>query len=100
MIGSRKEVIITQVTVQVSADVARALRQQRPATAESESLLSMIETFGLTIEPMHHDTDDPSLQSYFIVEAPDHATAQGVMDRLRQSEAVEAAYVKPPDELP
>ena len=60
----------------------------------------MIEAFGLTLEPMHRDTDDPTLQSYFVVEVPDHATAQRVMARLRQLEAVEAAYVKPPDELP
>ncbi len=97
---SREEVIKMQVTVQVSADVARALHQQGPPTAESEAPLRLIETFGLTLEPMHPDTDDPNLQSYFTVEVLDHATAQRVIDRLRQSEAVEAAYVKPPDELP
>lgn len=89
-----------QVTVQVSANVARTLHQRGPPTAESEALLRTIETFGLALEPMHRDTDDPNLQSYFIVEVPDHATAQCVMDRLQQSETVEAAYVKPPDELP
>lgn len=59
-----------------------------------------IKTFGFTWEPMHRDTEDPYLQSYFVVEVPDNATAQRVIDRLRQSEAVVAAYVKPPDELP
>lgn len=89
-----------QVTVKVSEGVARALHQRSPPTAESEELLRIIETFGLALEPMHRDTDDPNLQSYFIVEVPGHATAQRVIDRLRQSEAVKAAYVKPPDELP
>jgi len=89
-----------QVTIQVSADVARALHQQSPPTAKSETLLRMVDTLGYALEPMHRDTDDPNLQSYFIVEAPDSATAQRVIDRLRESEAVEAAYVKPPDELP
>jgi hypothetical protein len=97
---SREEVRTMQVTVQVSADVARALHQQGPPTAESEGLLRITETFGLMLEPMHHDTDDPNLQSYFIVRVPDHATAQRVIDRLQQTVAVEAAYVKPPDELP
>jgi hypothetical protein len=97
--GSREEVITMQVTVQVSADVARALHQLGPPTAESEGLLMMTETLGLTLKRMHPDTDDPNLQSYFIVEVPDHATAQHVMNRLQHSEAVKAAYVKPPDEL-
>jgi hypothetical protein len=98
--NSRKEVITMRITVQVSANVARALHQRGPPTAESEELLRIIETFGLALEPMHRDTDDPNLQSYFIVEVPDHATAQRVINRLQQLEAVKAAYVKPPDELP
>jgi hypothetical protein len=97
---SREEVITMQVTVQVSAGVARALHQRGPPTAESEELLRIIETFGLALEPMHRGTDDPNLQSYFTVEVLDHATAQRVINRLQQLEAVKAAYVKPPDELP
>ena len=97
---SREGIKTIQVIVQVSAGVGRALHQGGPPTAESAELLKIIETFGLKLEPMHRDTDDPNFQSYFIVEVPDHATAQRVMDRLQQSEAVKAAYVKPPDELP
>ena len=89
-----------QVIVQVSASAARKLNQQGPPTAEIEALLKTIETFSLTLQPMHRDTEDPNLQRYFIVEVPDQATAQRVMERLQQSEAVEAAYVKPRDELP
>lgn len=89
-----------QVTIKVSADVARALHQRGPSIAESEKLLRTIETLGLKLEPMHHGTNDPNLQSYFVVDVPDHATAQIVMDRLRQSKEIKAAYVKPPDELP
>ena len=97
---SREEVTTMQVTVQVSADVAHALHQRCPPTAESEELLRIIETFRLALEPMHRDTDDPNLQSYFIVEVVDHATAQRVMNSLQQLKAVKTAYVKPPDESP
>jgi hypothetical protein len=38
--------------------------------------------------------------SYFIVDVPDAETAQRVINRLQQSKAIEAAYLKPPDELP
>jgi hypothetical protein len=93
-------VIKTQVNIRVSANVARTLHQRGPTTAESEALLRTIETFGLALEPMHRDTDNPNLQSYFLVEVPDNATAKRVMDRLQKLVAVEAAYVKPPDESP
>lgn len=89
-----------KVNVQVLENVARALPQRNSPTAESEELLRLIETFGLTLEPTHRDTDDPNLQSYFTVEVPDNSTAQRLIARLQQSEAVVAAYVKPPDELP
>ena len=89
-----------QVTVQVPPDVARTLHERGPPTAKSEALLRMIEELGLTLDPMHPDMDDPKLQSYFLIDVPDHATARRVIDRLQQSKAVEGAYVKPPDELP
>jgi hypothetical protein len=95
----REEVIAMQVTIQVSADVARALHGRNPPIAESEALLKMIETFGLTLERMHPNTDDHALQSYFTVEVADPTTAQRFVERVQESEAVEAAYVKPPDEL-
>jgi hypothetical protein len=94
------EVKRMEVVVQVSADVADALYRRGPPTSKSEELLRIIETVGLSLEPMHYETDDPTLRRYFIVEVDDQATAQRVIDSLQQSEAVEAVYVKPPDELP
>jgi hypothetical protein len=34
------------------------------------------------------------------VEVPDYATAERVIAHLQNLEAVEAAYLKPPDEMP
>jgi hypothetical protein len=89
-----------QVTVQVSADVARPLHRRDPPRAESTALVELIEKLGLTLEPMHYGTTDPKLQSYFTVEVPDSTAAQRLIDALQQSEGVVAAYVKPRDELP
>jgi hypothetical protein len=44
--------------------------------------------------------EDPRLASYFTVEVPDHVTAERVISRLQNCEAVEAAYLKPLDEAP
>ena len=89
-----------QVVIQVSADEARALHQLGPPTPESEALLKVINTYDLTLQPIHPGTKDPNLQTYFMLEVQDPETAQEIVDRLQQLPGVEAAYIKPPDELP
>lgn len=89
-----------QATVQVTDDVARALHGRAPATHESDELLRQLESMGLTLEPMHAHTGDPELQTFFTVQLPDDGTGEDVMRHLREFAAIEAAYVKPPDDLP
>ena len=52
------------------------------------------------IGTLHAGTTDPVLGSYYIVSVPDDALAPQVLDRLRHSPAVNAAYLKPPDAMP
>jgi hypothetical protein len=59
-----------------------------------------LEKLGVELEPMHPGTRDPFLAPYFIVEVPDSETAERIVTHLRQSGAIEAAYIKPLDELP
>ncbi|MFC1982526.1 hypothetical protein ACFLV5_01890 [Chloroflexota bacterium] len=89
-----------QVIVQVSSDLAGALRHQTQPTAASEQISRIVKTYGRTLEPMHTNTDSLNLQSYFTIEVPDNATAQSIISHLQQATGIEAAYVKPPDELP
>lgn len=88
------------VTVQVSADVAHTLHLRGPPTTESQELLQTTKALGIVLEPVHPGAEDPLLAPYFTVEVPDPATAERVITRLQQSKAIEAAYLKPPDELP
>lgn len=89
-----------QVTIQVSADVARMLHQRGAPTTESKELFKIAEELGVLLEPLHPGAEDPLLTPYFMVEVPDSTTAEHVIAHLRQSMAVEAVYLKPPDELP
>jgi hypothetical protein len=89
-----------QVTIQVSTDVAHTLQQRGLPTAKTKDLLSIMDLFHVALQPMHAGTNHPSLEKYYLVEAPDPKTAQQIVDRLLQSDAVEAAYVKPPDSQP
>jgi hypothetical protein len=90
----------TQITIKVSTDVARVLRTQEKPTIESKKLCTIAEKLNVVLEPLHSETEEPLLASYFVVDVPDSATAEIIISNLRQSAAIEAAYLKPPDEAP
>ena len=89
-----------QVIIQVSADVARTLQQRGAPTTESRELLKIAEELGVLLEPVHPGAEDPLLAPYFMAEVPDSTTAERVIAHFRKSKAIEAAYFKPPGELP
>lgn len=60
----------------------------------------MLEDLGVSLDPVHPGAEHPFLAPYFTIEVPDIQTAERVMTQLRRSKAIEAAYVKPPDEKP
>lgn len=89
-----------RVTTRVREDVASALHRRQPSTTESRELSQVADELGVALEPMHPSAEDPLLAPYFTVEVPDPATAERVIARLQNCEAVEAAYLKPPDAMP
>ena len=91
---------MTQVTVLVRSDVAKALQQGSPTTTAARDIVQAAEELGVSLAAMHPGVDDPNLSGYFTANAADERAAQRVVDRLRSLEAVEAAYVKPPEALP
>ncbi|MGH9881298.1 MAG: hypothetical protein ACRD6N_07665 [Pyrinomonadaceae bacterium] len=91
---------MTEITLQVRPEVARALQHRGQPSAESEELLKTAANLGVSLEPIHPGTEDPILISYFTAAVADPDSVEQVLDRLRQCRAVEAAYVKPPDALP
>jgi hypothetical protein len=55
---------------------------------------------GKILRPMHPGCADPTLASYFVIEVADEVDAEDVIARLLECDAVEGAYVKPPEDLP
>jgi hypothetical protein len=53
-------------------------------------------SLGLQLRPLHPGSDDPELTSWFVAETDDGK----VVSALRRMAGVDAAYVKPDDELP
>lgn len=89
-----------QITIQLHPEEARHLHTQGGATPKSESLARITRQLGVILRPIHSGTADPNLIQFFTTEAPDRATAEKMIARLLESEAVKAAYFKPPDEMP
>ncbi|MEV0117006.1 hypothetical protein AB0H77_27845 [Streptomyces sp. NPDC050844] len=71
------------------------------ATADVLDVRNLLERrFGVTAEPLHPGTDDPALIGWQRVAVPADRDAEAVATALRDHPAVEAAYVKPPADLP
>jgi len=89
-----------QITIQLSPAVASALARGETGNPEARELLRLEKELGIRLRPLHPGTADPQLASYFTVEVAEASAAQDMMVRLRKVKGVEAAYTKPPDELP
>ena len=88
------------VVIKVWRDKVVNLEKRHPQNEEARELFKAAEELGVELRQMHPRVKDPVLASYYIVEVPDSREAERVAERFRVCRAVEAVYVKPPDELP
>ena len=88
-----------QVVLKLSQNAAETLHGLRPSP-EGEQLRAMVAHLGLRLEPMHPGASEPSMRQYFTTHFADKTAASNVVAQLQQNPSVEAAYVKPGDELP
>ena len=88
------------ITVQVAErTVAAASTTSRDSQAQSATS-QLARAFGVEFHPMHPGSADAALASYFSVEAPEGAQGERLLQSLRESPLIAAAYVKPPDAMP
>jgi hypothetical protein len=88
------------ITIRVQTEVAFELQNHQSNTNATQELLKTLAELEVTLEPMHPGADSPSLAPYFTVAVPNAEAAEQVLDRLQACEAVEGAYIKPPDAMP
>ena len=93
-----------RVIVQLRQDAAIELKHREGTspelTEETKALQDAAAELKVRLEPLHPGQAHPSLSSYFTVEVPDQKTSEKVIDRLLRIPIVEAAYVKPDEQLP
>jgi len=89
------EVGMTEVVVRLRPQIARVLQgidQDAPGASQLRAVLSR---FGAELKPQHPGTQDPGLQSYFVISGVSATQADSIAAALRRLESVEAAYVQP-----
>lgn len=89
-----------QVIVYVRSEVTARLRPNEHDTSGTREIAEAAREMGIVLKPMHPGVNDQELARYFTVEVPDAKTAESVIARLRNSQAIETAYLKPSDALP
>lgn len=88
-----------RVSIKSTANAAAELLGDAPKSARIRRLEKMVKKAGGKIEPMHPGIDDAELRTFFSAEVDDDRVEE-LLDKLRDSEGIEGAYVKPPDALP
>lgn len=88
------------VTVKLSLDTALALQNQKQASSDLKELLQVVNELRIKLTPMHPGAQDALLAPWYTIMLTDNVTATHVLVRLQNCKGVEAAYIKPPTELP
>ena len=83
-----------RITVQLTPAAARRARSP-VGRSRSGRVIPWLEH---PLRPVHPATDDPDLETYFMVEVANPAEAARLAARLLEDPSVEAAYIKPADE--
>jgi hypothetical protein len=96
-----------RIVIQLQPDAAREVhelqrrdRRTAPGRLRAAPVFALLEKLGLQLDPVHPDTRDPSLAVFFTIEIADQRTADRLLQDLQQMKVVDAAYLKPEDELP
>ena len=94
-----------RVMVQLQKDAAMQLQAggvSTTPTSESEiqQLLAATAELGIRLQPVHPGQTHPLLAPFFMVEVSNREQAEKVIDRLQRFNIVEAAYLKPEEQLP
>jgi len=89
-----------EVVVRIRDPEAASLRRGAVDSAALRDLSGATSELGIALDPMDDTGASGPLAGYFQVWVADPEYAREVVERLSRCAAVEAAYIKPPAEVP
>lgn len=87
-----------QVLLKLKGAAVASLNLSR--TVLPEPIRTQAEKLQLKFQRLHPNLSDIEMASYYVAESADSAKAQAAVQSLLRAPEVEAAYIKPPDEMP
>ena len=84
-----------RVTLQLTPAAARRARAPRTRSTGG----NVLPWLAYSLQPVHPTTQDPELETFFTIDVREPGEAAELARRLREDPCVEAAYIKPDDEL-
>jgi hypothetical protein len=88
-----------EITIQLEAgESPEACDDDRQGVPRA--LVELVEPHGGRVQPLHPGSTDERLSSYYRIEAASPEARERLLEVLRGSALVRAAYVKPTDEPP
>lgn len=88
-----------RVSIKLTPKAAAELYEEGTGSELKERLAATAKRAGTTLEPMHPSEADDELRTYFYADVEDDRVDE-LLERLREDQEIEGAYVKPPDALP
>jgi hypothetical protein len=83
-----------EIVVKVTRDAAI------PGTSASRGVHSCAAALGISLKPLHPNSSDPELTSYYSAQIADPTVIANITEQLRNCDGVEGAYAKPTGEVP
>lgn len=88
-----------RVSIKSTSKAASEILGESPESKETRSVVAAVQRAGASLQPMHYGTDDDELRTYFYADVDDERVEE-LFESLGKSDAIEGAYIKPPDALP
>jgi (p)ppGpp synthase/HD superfamily hydrolase len=89
-----------QITIHLTPAVAAELQHGRADSPAASELMQILSELEVQLKPVHPGSSDTPMASIFTAQAKDMEHVKRVVSRLRDLNAIEAAYFQPPPGLP
>jgi hypothetical protein len=87
------------IVVKISKDIVNAIQNKKHNVDLADEILNVEREFDVTLKRLHPGINNTDLSTYFTIDVPNSSNARSIITHLQRCKGIEAAYVKPQDDL-